>query len=50
MPGIKVKESAARMENISSAMVLHKHVDGTDTIFSTISGPLVNNILVNGLE
>ena len=42
-PGRKVKESAARMENIPSTMVLHKHVDGSDTTFLTMSGPLVNN-------
>ena len=44
-PGIKVKESADRMENIPSTMVLHKHVDGTDTIFSITAGPLYNNPL-----
>ena len=26
-------------------MVIHKHVDGVDTLFSTMSGPLVNNPL-----
>ena len=43
-PGIKVKELSARMENIPSAMVLHKHVDGAETRFSTMAVPLVNNI------
>ena len=42
---IKLKESAARMENIPSSMVLHKHVDGIDTILATMSGPLVKNHL-----
>ena len=31
-------------------MVLHKHVYGADTIFSTIAGPLANNPLVKWLE
>ena len=31
------------MENISSTMVLQKHVDGEDTRFSTMEEPLVNN-------
>ena len=33
------------MENIPSTMVLHKHVDDADTIFTTMSVPLENNIL-----
>ena len=40
-----MKESAARMENIPSTMVLHKHVYGEDTRFSTIEEPLVDNPL-----
>ena len=40
-----MKESAARMENIPSTMVLHKHVDWEDTIISTMEGPLANNPL-----
>ena len=40
-----MKESAARMEKILSAMVIHKHVDGEDTIFATIPGPFMNNPL-----
>ena len=43
MPGRKVKESATRMENITSIMVLQKHVYGADTRFSTMPVPLVNN-------
>ena len=49
-PGRKVKELAARMENISSTMVIHKHVDGAGTIFTTMSGPLVKILWENGLE
>ena len=37
--GIKVKESAASMENIPNTIVLHKHVDGEDTRFDTMVGP-----------
>ena len=44
-PGIKVKESAARLEYIPSTMVLHKHLDGTDTVFFTMSAPLVKENL-----
>ena len=33
------------MENIPSTMVVYKHVDGENTIFSTMSGPLTNNPL-----
>ena len=40
-PGRKVKEPAASMEEMPSTVVIHKHVDGSDTIFSTISVPLV---------
>ena len=40
-----MKESAARIEKIISTMVLHKYVDGGDSIFATISGPLTNNLL-----
>ena len=39
-PGRKVKGSAARLENIPSTMVLHKHVYGVDTIFVAMAGPL----------
>ena len=44
-PGNKMKESADRMEKISSTIVLHTHVDGEDTIFATTTGPLVKNPL-----
>ena len=44
-PGRKGKEAEARMENIPSTMVLHKNVDEADTRFSTMSGPLANNLL-----
>ena len=37
------------MENIPSTMVLHKHVNGVDTRFSTISGQLAKNMLVEWL-
>ena len=40
-----MNKSAARMENIPSTMVLHKNVDGAETIFSIMAGPLVNNNL-----
>ena len=33
-PRIKVKETTARMDIITSTMMLHNHVDGTDTNFS----------------
>ena len=33
------------MEKIPSIMVIHNHVDGTETIFDTIEGPLTNNHL-----
>ena len=40
-----MKESAARMEKIPSTIVLHKHVDGGGTRFTTIVGPLAENLL-----
>ena len=40
-----MKEPEARKKNIPSTMVLHKHLDGADTIFATMSGPLANNTL-----
>ena len=46
-PGVKVKESASRMEMITSTTVLLNHADGEDTRFSTMSVPLVNNLLGN---
>ena len=49
-PITKVTESADRMENIPFTMVIHKHVYGADTIFSTMVGPLANDNLGNGLE
>ena len=49
-PGRKVKESAARMENIPSTMLLHKHLDGEKTRFSTMEVPLANNPLVKWIE
>ena len=44
-PRRKVKESAARMEKITSTMALHKHVYGSDNRFSTMVEPLANNSL-----
>ena len=38
-----MKETAASMENITYTMVIHKNLYGEETIFSTMSGPLVNN-------
>ena len=35
-PKRKLKEPEARVKNIPSAMVLHNHVDGVDTRFSTM--------------
>ena len=46
----KLKQSAARMENIPSTTVLHNHADGADTRFATMTGPLVNNPLGKWLE
>ena len=43
MTGRKVKESASRMENIPSTMVLHNHENGADIRFSTMAVPLANN-------
>ena len=37
------------MENIPPNMVIHKHVDGSDNIFSNTSGPLLKNPLVKCL-
>ena len=48
-PGRKLKESAASLENIPSTVVLHNHVDGAETIFVTMVGPLANNPLVKWL-
>ena len=45
MTGRILKELAARMENIPSTVVLHKHVYGAYTIFSTMEGPLANSHL-----
>ena len=47
--GRKTKEYEAMMENISSTMVLKKHVDGMDTRSSTTAVPFVNNPMVNFL-
>ena len=33
------------MEKIPPTMVLHKNLDAKDTIFATMSGPLVKNTL-----
>ena len=37
------------MKNIPSTIVIHKHVYGSDTRFSTMKGPLVNNYWENWL-
>ena len=37
------------MEKIPSIMVIHKHVDGKETIFTTMSGLFPNNTLVKWL-
>ena len=37
-----MKESSARMEKIPSIMVLHKHLDVVDTIFSNMAVLLAN--------
>ena len=44
-----MKEFSARMEKILATMVNYKHVDGGDTRFSTMAGPLANNPLVKWL-
>ena len=45
-----MKESSARMENRLSTVVLHNHIDGEDTRFSTMEVPLEKNTLVKWLE
>ena len=47
--GRKVKELSSKMNKISSTMVIHMHVDGEDTIFDTMPGLFVNNLMENGL-
>ena len=37
------------MEKITSTMVLHKNLDGADTRFSIMAGPLEKNLLVKWL-
>ena len=49
-PGRKLKEPASIMENIPSTMVLHKNLDGAETIFATMKGPLKKILWKNGLE
>ncbi len=44
-PGRRVKEKAARMERIPSVVVFPKLVDGADTRFASMNGPLVSNPL-----
>ena len=44
-PGRKMKESSARMEKIPSSMMPHKHVDGADTRFSTMTVILTKTYL-----
>ena len=44
-PGRKVNKWETRMEKIPYTMVIHKHMDGVDTRFSTMAGPLANNNL-----
>ena len=41
----KVKESESRMEKIPYTMVLHKHIDGSDTRFATMARPLMKKPL-----
>ena len=48
--GRKVNESADRLKHITSTMVIHKHVDGADTRFFTMVGPLVNDMMRKWLE
>ena len=40
-----MKEHVESIEKIPPTMLLHKHMDGEDTIFDTIPGPLENNPL-----
>ena len=40
-----MKGSASRMEKIPSTVAIQKNVDGADTIFYTMTGPLVENPL-----
>ena len=40
-----MKETAASMEKITYTMVIHKHLYGEETIFSTMYGKLVINPL-----
>ena len=48
-PVIKGKKSAAMIEKISSTMVLHNHVYGSEIRLATMSVSLVNNPMGNGL-
>ena len=41
--GREVRKFMSRMKKIPPNMVLNYHVNGTDTIFATISGTLTNN-------
>ena len=41
-----MKKLAARMENMPSTIVINKNVDGADTKYHTMEGPLENNPLV----
>ena len=43
--GRKVNQYAYRMKNILFTMVIHKYLDGVDTIFTTMLGPFVNNTM-----
>ena len=40
-----MKKLAARMDNIRSTIIIHKHLDGADTIFDTTEGTFVDNPL-----
>ena len=48
-PGRKLKESASRMKNKPSIIVLKKYVDWADTRFETMLGLLVKTPLGNVL-
>ena len=50
LASINIKESVARLERITSTLVLHNPIDGADTRFYSLSVPLDTNPLDKWLE
>ena len=48
--GINIKESVARLDRITSTLLLHNPTDGVDTRFYYLSGPLDTEPLDKWLE